>query len=207
MSLASERKGLAVRNSRCHVAPDGNRRIRIHFTKSKLTKAELSKAFENIASYKKLRKVNTRHARSERGFGIIFAYDSDLEWTQLVDGIESLAPQYSREVLPNLIVVLKKGYFLFGDTSSRKLGNAEIESIQDLLLFGNPDRQGNCLYSFYTALMTLLRDGEAPPVLAMHGRNFVMVDESAVAVKIMEQRWKPYSPRREAALPSEEPEI
>jgi len=34
-----------------------------------------------------------------------------------------------------------------------------------------------------------------------------MVDESAAAVKIMEERLKPYSPRREAAPFSGEPEI
>jgi hypothetical protein len=33
-----------------------------------------------------------------------------------------------------------------------------------------------------------------------------MVDESAVAVKIMEKRLKPYSPRREAMPLSGEPE-
>jgi site-specific DNA-methyltransferase (adenine-specific) len=32
---------------------------------------------------------------------------------------------------------------------------------------------------------------------AKHGRNFVMVDESTVAIKIMEERLKPYDPRRE----------
>jgi hypothetical protein len=42
-----------------------------------------------------------------------------------------------------------------------KLRNVEVEPIQDLTIFGNPDRQGRCLYAAYQALMSLLRDGEA----------------------------------------------
>jgi len=132
--------------------------------KSKLTRQELSKGFENIASFKRLRKVDTRDARSERGFGMIFAYDSDLEWMQLVDAVKDLAAESPRSVLPNLVVVLNKGYFLFGEDGASKLRNVEIESTQDLKVFGNPDRRGSCLYDVYLALMTLLRDGEAPPV-------------------------------------------
>jgi site-specific DNA-methyltransferase (adenine-specific) len=48
--------------------------------------------------------------------------------------------------------------------------------------------------------------GTTGEAAAKHGRNFVMVDESAVAVKIMEKRLKPYSPRREAMPLSGEPE-
>ena len=132
--------------------------------KSKLTRQELSKAFGNIASFKRLRKADTRHSRNERGFGIIFAYDSDLEWMQLVDAVKGLASESPRSVLPNLVVVLNQGYFLFGEESASKLQNVEIEAIQDLKVFGSPDRQGRCLYDVYLALMTLLRGGEAPVV-------------------------------------------
>ena len=38
---------------------------------------------------------------------------------------------------------------------------------------------------------------------AKHGRSFVMVDESAAAIKIMEKRLKQYAPRREDASPTQ----
>jgi len=132
--------------------------------KSKLTQKEIKKAFENIASYKKLRKVGIQHSRSERGFGIIFAYDTDLEWMQLVDAVKTAASEVSRSVLPNLVVVLNKGYFLFGEGGVQKLRNVEIETIHDLQVFGNPDRQGRCLYDVYSIMMRLLQDSEAPAV-------------------------------------------
>lgn len=132
--------------------------------KSKLTRQEIKKAFENIASYKALRKVDTQNVWSERGFGIIFAYDTDLEWMQLVDALKTAASEGSRAVLPNLVVVLNKGYFLFGEGGASKLRNVEIEGIQDLQIFGNPDRQGRCLYDVYSIMMRLLQDGEAPAV-------------------------------------------
>ncbi len=50
-----------------------------------------------------------------------------------------------------------------------------------------------------TVLDFFAGSGTTGEAAAKHGRNFVMVDESAVAVKIMEQRLKPYSPRREDA--------
>jgi len=57
-----------------------------------------------------------------------------------------------------------------------------------------------------TVLDFFAGSGTTGEAAAKHGRNFVMVDESAVAVKIMEQRLKSYSPRREAAPLSGEPE-
>jgi site-specific DNA-methyltransferase (adenine-specific) len=58
-----------------------------------------------------------------------------------------------------------------------------------------------------TVLDFFAGSGTTGVAAAKHGRNFVMVDESAAAVKIMEERLKPYSPRREAASLSGEPEI
>ena len=58
-----------------------------------------------------------------------------------------------------------------------------------------------------TVLDFFAGSGTTGEAAAKHGRNFVMVDESAAAVKIMEERLKPYSPRREAAPPSGESEI
>jgi site-specific DNA-methyltransferase (adenine-specific) len=49
--------------------------------------------------------------------------------------------------------------------------------------------------------------GTTGEAAAKHGRRFLLVDESAAAVKIMEDRLKPYSPRREAAPLSGESEL
>ena len=131
--------------------------------KSRLTKLELAKAFENIASYKTLRKVGTLRPTSERGFGIIFAYDTDMELPKLRDEIKSLAVSQPKEILPNLIVVLGKVLYYFTDGNVGKLLNADIETIHDLGVAGNPDGQ-HSLYGFYSTLMELLGSGEASPV-------------------------------------------
>jgi hypothetical protein len=144
--------------------------------KSKLTKGELRSAFENISSYKKLQKAGTRQTRHGRGFGIIFAYDTESTWARLTAHIQELASQYPRAELPNAIVVLNKGYFLFGDETSARIKNAEFQQIQELRVFGHPDRQGDCLYSAYVILM-LLRDGEAPAV-PIHAHDIHRVPRS-----------------------------
>jgi site-specific DNA-methyltransferase (adenine-specific) len=48
-----------------------------------------------------------------------------------------------------------------------------------------------------TVLDFFAGSGTTGEAAAKHGRNFVMVDESAAAVKIMEKRLKPYNPQRE----------
>jgi site-specific DNA-methyltransferase (adenine-specific) len=58
-----------------------------------------------------------------------------------------------------------------------------------------------------TVLDFFAGSGTTGEAAAKHGRNFVMVDESPVAVKIMEKRLKPYSPRSEATPLSGEPEV
>ena len=50
-----------------------------------------------------------------------------------------------------------------------------------------------------TVLDFFAGSGTTGEAAAKHGRNFVMVDESAAAVKIMEKRLKPFNPRREDA--------
>jgi hypothetical protein len=126
--------------------------------KSKLTKNELTKAFDNVASFKRLKKVGVQSTSHERGFGIIFAYDTDLEWMEIVANIKELASNTPRVLLPNLIIVLNKGVFLFREGSSGKFLNSEIEIIQELEIFGSPDRQSQCLFSFYVYLTSLLED-------------------------------------------------
>jgi site-specific DNA-methyltransferase (adenine-specific) len=58
-----------------------------------------------------------------------------------------------------------------------------------------------------TVLDFFAGSGTTGEAAARHGRNFVMVDESAIAVKIMEQRLKPYSPQKETAPLTSDHEI
>lgn len=46
--------------------------------------------------------------------------------------LESQDDDSPRSLLPNLVVVLTKGYFLFGEGNSSGLRNLEIKAIQDL---------------------------------------------------------------------------
>ena len=59
------------------------------------------------------------------------------------------------------------------------------------------------LFRSETVLDFFAGSGTAGEAAAKHGRSFVMVDESAAAIKIMEKRLKQYAPRREDASPTE----
>jgi hypothetical protein len=77
-----------------------------------LRRRSSAKAFANIASYKRLKKTGVSRSRHERGFGIVFAYDSDVEWLELARESRSLATATRLSLARNLIVVLTRG-FLF----------------------------------------------------------------------------------------------
>lgn len=132
--------------------------------KSKLNRKELKDAFENIASFKGLKAEHPRKTQfgstkgplSSRGFGLIFAYDSDLDWSELVEEIKLLQAASERELLCNGIFILSKGHFVFGTSSYYALQNEQMLGADDLILHGFPDRSNDALYSFYAALMELL---------------------------------------------------
>jgi hypothetical protein len=132
--------------------------------KSKLTKHELQNAFANVSSFKKLSKVGVTKPSSDHGFAVIFAYDTDLEWTEVVDEIKKLSSSVQRQELPNAVVILSKGLFLYGDGTAGKFLNQEIETLAELKVHGFPDRMNQCLYSLYSILLTLLRSSEVCPV-------------------------------------------
>lgn len=135
--------------------------------KSRLTKAELKSGLENIASFKTLRRKQLSlrpglHVGSERinhdGFGILFAYDSDMSWQDLAREIEAFAKEAKTSELTNLVFVLNKGFFMLGqsDSNTTAITNSELNQIKDLVLHGRPDRENLCLYNFYYSLMLLL---------------------------------------------------
>ncbi|PYD32847.1 hypothetical protein DND58_05575 [Pseudomonas syringae pv. pisi] len=132
--------------------------------KSKLSKKELKSGFDNVASFKKLRKVSASQnfflrqgdKTQPEGFGIIFAYDTDMDWADVVAELEIHAKNYDKSVLPNAVFILSKGFFLFGDQDFGSAYNSDIESLDKIQIYGNPDRQGYCLYQLYSIVFELL---------------------------------------------------
>jgi hypothetical protein len=134
--------------------------------KSKLTKKELKSAFANIHSFKRLQRLNA--SQSPRlnpndktqydGFGIIFAYDTDMGWEDLVAELRSCAQTCDKGFLPNAVFVLSKGYLLFGDEKFGSAYNSDMKAFGEIVVYGNPDRQGLCLYQLYSMVFDLLGD-------------------------------------------------
>ncbi|MCE0980804.1 hypothetical protein LU659_25775 [Pseudomonas monteilii] len=64
--------------------------------KSKLTKKELKSSFENISSFKRLKRLKSQSFTfsssdskpQSDGFGIIFAYDTDMDWMDMVSELK-----------------------------------------------------------------------------------------------------------------------
>jgi hypothetical protein len=142
--------------------------------KSRLNKREITEGLENLASFKVLdRQPDTqtgfklRDGRlSERGFGILFAFDSDLEWLDIIHHVESFANQHPNRLWCNAVFILSKGFFFHGEGNRGVFTNPYIEKIQKLRMFGIPDRENQCLYQFYSTLLALLRDTAVQPAPA-----------------------------------------
>jgi len=139
--------------------------------KSQLNRREIKDGLENLASFKALDRQPNQRARlvirngrsSERGFGILFAFDSDLKWLDILREIEAFANKQPKRFWCNGVFILSKGMFLHGDAHGGKFFNNDIENIQDLQMFGFPDRESQCLYQLYTILMSLLRSTSVEP--------------------------------------------
>jgi hypothetical protein len=132
--------------------------------KSKLTKLELKKGFENIASFKRLKKSETAQnffklhndRNQNEGFGILFAYDTDMDWMDIVTELNKHAQNYELTLLPNAIFILSSGYFVFGSDQFGSVLNTDINEIKNIQIYGTPDRQGQCLYDLYSIVFKLL---------------------------------------------------
>ncbi len=154
--------------------------------KSRLNKHEIKEGLENLASFKRLDKEIHSTAGfiihdsrlSERGFGILFAYDSDLEWLDIIHEIEVFAKKNSNRVWCNGIFILSKGLFLHGEDNSGKFYTTDIEKIKNLKMFGFPDRKDECLYQFYNILISLLRRTSIqPPEISSYFRLPLIAEE------------------------------
>lgn len=141
--------------------------------KSKLTKKELKSAFDNIQSFKKLKKhgvnqnffMNSSSKVQEKGFGIIFAYDTDMDWTDIVQEITAHSQNYDKSVIPNAIFILSKGFFMFGEDGIASVYNSDIDGFHEIKIHGYLDRQNNCLYQLYDIVFNLLSNTTTQKVL------------------------------------------
>ncbi|MDF3863182.1 hypothetical protein P3W53_01820 [Pseudomonas denitrificans (nom. rej.)] len=132
--------------------------------KSKLTPKELKSAFENISSYKKLKRLQpdgiewqaSSSNRQDDGFGVVFAYDTEMDWKDIIEELESISSSYNNSELPNAIFILSKGYFLFGDDEFASAYSSHIKGFKEIKIYGHPDYQGHCLYKLYDVIFNLL---------------------------------------------------
>jgi len=139
--------------------------------KSRLTKATIKDGLENLASFKNLRAVRPQARftiiqsppKSDRGFGLLFAYDSDLSLSQVIAEVEAFAAEHGPREWANFVFVLNKGLVFHGEDNDVRFVNAGIEAIKALKMQGRPDREGYGLYNFYSLLMNLLRSTETRP--------------------------------------------
>lgn len=132
--------------------------------KSRLSQKTLREGMENIASYKKLKRqdqagpvIVSRSTPSEScGFGILFAYDTDMDWMDIVEELKLFASANPRSHLCNAVFILSKGYFLFGDENQVGIFNSGIEKISEIQIHGRPDIQGQGLWELYGITSELL---------------------------------------------------
>jgi hypothetical protein len=139
--------------------------------KSKLTKTEIENGLSNIASFKRLQRQKEQQQTSgffyndpnkiDSGFGLLFAYDSDMEWLDIVKEIENFGASHEAKELANAVFILKKGFFLHGQdhpvNPSVCITNPDLSKITKIYMHGQPDHEGLCLWHFYQMLLQLLR--------------------------------------------------
>lgn len=137
--------------------------------KSKLTKPELVSGLKNIADFKSLepgtldQKVGglTASTGLYSRFGILFAYEYDLPWEEIVAELEQFASRIEPRHLPNAVFVLNRGYFMFGSDERGSVSQRHLSEISNARVYGFPDHDGRCLLAFYSILMALLKESVA----------------------------------------------
>jgi hypothetical protein len=137
--------------------------------KSRATKAKIKEGLENIAAFKRLQGPNAletsnlgtwRVVQSSPGvFGILFFYESSMEWVAIVEEVKSFIKSNPNSVWPNAIFVLNKGYMRMGNAQGSYITNLDIMKIESPIVYGFPDREGVCLYNFYGITLHLLMTG------------------------------------------------
>lgn len=155
--------------------------------KSKVTRQDIRDGLENIATFKGLRRISTEglnvfsgRPKSRQGFGILFAFDTDLDWIDLVNEVEIFAQSNPKHLWCNAVFVLTKGFVLHGDDHRAAYLNDDIGAITEIQMHGCPDRTGLCFYNLYSILLDLLKNTQIqpPPVESYFQLPFVAGDHS-----------------------------
>lgn len=131
--------------------------------KSKLTKKELNKGLENIASFKRLKTTSPPNNsisangkyKSNRGFGILFAYDTNMNWNEIGTIMKNYALNNPKETWCNFVVVLNKGMVFYGDEKYYGIYNI-LHDRADKPNVQSYDFPVDCLYHLYTNILELL---------------------------------------------------
>lgn len=138
--------------------------------KSNASRQDIRDGLQNIAKYKRLKQSSSAQVRasfgeprSRSGFGVLFAYDTDLDWVDLVEEVKKFAHDNRKETWCNAVVVLTKGLIFHGDETRIAFSNEAIAALGELQMYGWPDRSGRALYDFYKVLIDLLRLTETQP--------------------------------------------
>jgi hypothetical protein len=144
--------------------------------KSRLTTGKLRDALENIASYKRLEQApfaavgdlaSTFQTPLEKGFGLIFAYESNMKWLEISEAMKEWARAWPSTTWPNAVIVLGEGFLGYRRGNRLVVRSNELESFAEPPeIFGWPDRDDAGLFSFYKMVMDLLSHSSAgaPPI-------------------------------------------
>lgn len=155
--------------------------------KSKVTRQDIRDGLQNIATYKGLRRVSTEggavysgRTKSRHGFGILFAFDTDLDWSDLLNEIKTFAQNNPKHLWCNAVFVLSKGLVLYGDNQRAAYLNDDIAAVTELQMHGRPDRAGLCFYNLHCVLLDLLKNThiQPPPVESYFRLPFVAGEHS-----------------------------
>lgn len=155
--------------------------------KSRLTADTIQDGLANLASFKSLNRqslppghfsISIGPKKSDRGFGLLFAYDSDLSLVDVMAEIKRFSEQHKHREWANFAFVLNKGFVFHGQENACIFANEAIEAIQSLQMQGRPDRDGLGLYSFYSLLLELLRNtGTRPAAIDSYLRLPLVADD------------------------------
>jgi hypothetical protein len=93
----------------------------------------------------------------------LFAFDTDLDWSDLIGEIEIFARNNPKHLWCNAVFVLSKGFVVYGDERRGLYLNDDIAAITSLQMHGMPDREGLCLYRLFSMLLDLLKNTSIQP--------------------------------------------
>ena len=148
--------------------------------KSKLTRKTLAEGLDNITRFKGLKPEValsqdmgglTTETGLYRRFGILFAYEYDLDWMDVIADLETHVTEHGVELSPNLIVILDRGLICLGSKTKVCWRQRDLAKLDETTVHGRPNQLHDTLLSFYTVLLDLLKTSTAgTPDLATYLR-------------------------------------